>query len=117
MRTPECAMMVCFRRYVGQNVTSRLVTARLVASGVVDALGATPYFAALTLFFQLHESTFIRGRAIATLTAMTVDVAINHFITYRALRLLGSRWWRGWLTTLSFCSAESLLNVGVLSFT
>jgi hypothetical protein len=110
-------MMLCFRRYVGQDVTGRLVTARSVASGVVDALGATPYFAALTLLFRLHQSTFIRGRKIAMLTAMTVDVAINHFLTYRALRLLGSRWWRGWVTAMSFCSAESLLNVGVLSFT
>ena len=41
------------------------------------------------------QSTFIRGQAIATLSAMTVDFAINNVLIDRARRLLASLWWRG----------------------
>jgi dolichol-phosphate mannosyltransferase len=78
---------------------------------------AAQYVAVLTLLFRLHQSTFIPGQAIATLSAMTVDFAINNALTYRARRLLGSRWWRFWLTFTVICSAEGLVNVGVLPFT
>jgi hypothetical protein len=86
-----------FTRHFAQDVTSRLVAASFVASALVDAFGARPYFAVLTFLFRLVQSTFIRGRgqAIATLSAMTIDFAINNVLIDRARRLLGSLWWRG----------------------
>ena len=107
----------CFTRHIAQNVASRLVAARFVASALADAFGATPYFAGLTLLFRLHQSTFIRGQAIAALRKMTVDLANNNVLIHRARRLLGSRWWDGWSTLTVICGAEGLLNVGMLSFT
>jgi hypothetical protein len=80
-----------FTRHIAQDVASRLVAARYVASALVDAFGATPYFAVLTFLFRLLQSTFIRGQAIATLSAMTVDFAINNVLISRARRMLQSR--------------------------
>jgi dolichol-phosphate mannosyltransferase len=78
---------------------------------------ATLHFAVLALLFRLHQSTFTQGQAIAALSAMMVDFAINNVLTYLARQLLGSRWWRGWLTFAVICGAEGLLNVGVFLFT
>jgi hypothetical protein len=89
----------------------------LVAAAIGDALGVTPYFAVFTFLLRLLQSTFIRGQSIATLNAMTIDFAINNVIIDRAWRVLGSPWWSGWSTFVVGCSAEGLLNVGVLSFT
>jgi hypothetical protein len=47
------------------------------------------YFVVLTLLFRLHQSTFMQGQEIATLSAMTVNFAINN--VYRLRRLLGLR--------------------------
>jgi hypothetical protein len=92
--------------------------ARDVAGRLVDTFGARSFFAVLTLLFRLHQGAFIQGQAIATLSAMTVDSAINNLLTYRARQWLGSRWWRSCsLTSLSFCGVEGLPNVGMLSFT
>jgi hypothetical protein len=83
-----------FTRDFAQDVASRLVAARFVASAFVDASGATPYFAVLTFLFRLLQSTLFRGQAIATLSAITVDFVINNVLIDRARRLLGSPWWR-----------------------
>ena|ERR1700730_12165448 len=83
-----------FTRDLAQDVASRLVAARFVASALGDAFGATPYFAVVTFFFRLLQSAFIRGHAIATLSAITVDFAINNVVIDRARRLLSSSWWR-----------------------
>ena len=104
-------------RHGAQNADSRLAAARLVAAAIGDAFGVTPYFAVFTFLLRLLQSTFIRGQSIATLNAITIDFAINSVIIDRARRVLGSPWWCGWPTFAVVCSAEGLLNVGVLSFT
>jgi dolichol-phosphate mannosyltransferase len=106
----------CTRRGA-QNAVSRLAAARSVAAAMGDAFGVTPYFAVFTFLLRLLQSTFIRGRSIATLNAMMIEFAINNVIIDRGRRVLGSRWWCGWPTFAVVCSAEALLNVGVLSFT
>jgi hypothetical protein len=45
-------------RHVVRDVASRLAAARFVASAVVDAFGATPYFAALHYIAVYLRSTF-----------------------------------------------------------
>ena len=59
----------------------------------VDALGAALYSAVLSLLFRLHQTTFVEGQTIATLSAMTMSFAINNF--HRVRQLLGSRWSHG----------------------
>src|SRR5258708_6145956 len=95
-----------FTRHFARDVASRLVAASFVASALVDAFGATPYFAVLTFLFRLLQSTFIRGQAIAALSAMTVHFVINNVLIDRARRLLGSLWWRGWATFTVICIAS-----------
>jgi hypothetical protein len=104
-------------RQGAKNAASRLAAARLVAAAIGDAFGVTPYFAVFTFILRLLQSTFIRGQPIATLSAMTIDFAINKVIIDRARRVFPSSWWCGWPTFAVVCSAEALLNVGVLSFT
>jgi hypothetical protein len=104
-------------RQGAKNAASRLAAARLVAAAIGDAFGVTPYFAVFLLLLRLLQSTFIRGQSIATLNAMTIDFAINNVIIDCARRVLGSPWWCRWPTFAVVCSAEALLNVGVLSFT
>jgi hypothetical protein len=45
---------------------------------------AAARLAVLTLLVRLHQSSFIEGQAIATLSAMTVKFAINNVLTRRA---------------------------------
>jgi hypothetical protein len=71
--------------------TRCLVAARFVACALSEAFGATPYVAAFTLVFRLHQSTFI-------------------VLTYRARKLLCSRWRRGWLKFTVICGAVGLLS-------
>jgi dolichol-phosphate mannosyltransferase len=104
-------------RQGAKNAASRLAAARLVAAAIGDTLGVTPYFAVFLFLLRLLQSAFIRGRSIATLNAMTIDIAINNVIIDHARRVLGSPWWRGWSTFAVVCSAEGPLSVGVLSFT
>jgi hypothetical protein len=104
-------------RQGAKNAASRLAAARLVAAAVGDAFGVTPYFAVFTFLLRRLQSTFIRGRSIAALNAMTVDFAVNNVIIDRARRVLGSPWWCGWSTFAVVWGAEGPLNVSVLSFT
>jgi hypothetical protein len=67
------------------------VVKRLQAEvGKLDSI----YFAILTLFFRLHQTTFIQGQVIAALGAKTVNLVIKSVLAYRDRRLceLRSLW-------------------------
>jgi putative flippase GtrA len=49
----------------------------------IRAFGATVYFAVLALLLRLHQSAFVQGQEVATLSAMTVHFAIKKVLTYR----------------------------------
>jgi putative flippase GtrA len=73
-----------------------IVVKRLRAeAGKLDSVTTGYYSAVLTLLFRLHQSTFIQGQAIAALSAMTVNFAINNVFTHWVRQLLASRWLRG----------------------
>jgi hypothetical protein len=63
-----------------------IVVKRLHAA---DALGAALYSAVLSLLCRLHQTTFVEGQTIATLSAMAMSFAINNF--HRVRQSLGSR--------------------------
>lgn len=54
-----------FPRYIAQDAARRLVAARFVASALVDAFGATPYFAAFTFLFRLLQSALFAARRVS----------------------------------------------------
>jgi hypothetical protein len=51
----------------------------------VDKLDSI-YFAILTLFFRLHQTTVIQGQVIAALGAKTVNLVIKSVLAYRDRR-------------------------------
>jgi dolichol-phosphate mannosyltransferase len=73
------------------------------------------HFAVFTLVFQELHSRFVVGQAVAILSAMTFNYAVNNILTYRDLRLRGMRWLRGWASFVLACSIGGFANLGVAS--
>jgi hypothetical protein len=49
----------------------------------------TRYASLLTVLVRVHQSVFIQGQTIATLSAMTIGFAIKNARKYRARRMTG----------------------------
>jgi dolichol-phosphate mannosyltransferase len=92
-----------------------IVPARFLAFSIVGAAGVAVHFAVLTLLFQGLQRGFVEGQAVATLTAMTFNYAVNNVLTYRDMRLRGTRWLRGWASFVLACSLGGFANLGVAS--
>jgi dolichol-phosphate mannosyltransferase len=86
---------------------------RFLAFSFIGAVGLFVHLAVLTLVFQGLRRSFVEGQAIATLCAMTFNYVINNVLTYRDMRLRGTRWLRGWATFVLACSIGGLANLGV----
>jgi dolichol-phosphate mannosyltransferase len=93
----------------------RWIPVRFLAFSIVGAVGVAVHFAVLTLVFQTLQRGFIEGQAIATLSAMTFNYAVNNVLTYRDMRLRGRRWLRGWASFVLACSIGGFANLGVAS--
>jgi dolichol-phosphate mannosyltransferase len=93
----------------------RWIPVRFLAFSIVGAVGVAVHFAVLYLVFQGLQRGFIAGQAIATLCAMTFNYAVNNVLTYRDMRLRGTRWLRGWASFVLACSIGGFANLGVAS--
>ncbi len=91
------------------------VPVRFLAFSIVGGVGVAVHFAALTLVLWLAHGTFVVAQAVATLSAMTFNFAVNNVLTYRDKRLHGARWLRGWVSFVLACSVGGFANVGVAS--
>jgi dolichol-phosphate mannosyltransferase len=91
------------------------IPVRFLAFSIVGAAGVAVHFAVLTLVFQGLHRGFVAGQAVATLTAMTFNYAVNNILTYRDMRLSGMRWLRGWASFVLACSIGGIANLGVAS--
>jgi dolichol-phosphate mannosyltransferase len=91
------------------------IPVRFLAFSIVGAMGVAVHFAVLTLVFQGLHSGFVAGQAVATLSAMTFNYAVNNVLTYRDMRLRGARWLRGWASFVLACSIGGAANLGVAS--
>jgi dolichol-phosphate mannosyltransferase len=92
-----------------------LIPVRFLAFSIVGAVGIAVHFAVLTLVFQELHGGFVVGQAVATLSAMTFNYAVNNILTYRDLRLRGMRWLRGWASFVLACSIGGFANLGIAS--
>jgi dolichol-phosphate mannosyltransferase len=93
----------------------RWIPVRFLAFSIVGAAGVAVHFAVLALVFQTLQRGFVAGQAIATLSAMTFNYAVNNVLTYRDMRLRGRRWLRGWASFVLACSIGGFANLGVAS--
>lgn len=91
------------------------IPVRFLAFSMVGAAGLAVHLAVLTSVFQGLHRSFTAAQAIATLCAMSFNYAINNVLTYRDMRLRGTRWLRGWATFVLACSFGGLANIGVAS--
>ncbi len=93
-----------------------IVPARFVGFALVGGLGVLVHFCVLATAFKALHEPFIPSQAIATLSAMTFNFALNNVLTYRDVRLRGWRWLTGWLSFVAVCSIGAVANVGVASY-
>jgi dolichol-phosphate mannosyltransferase len=93
----------------------RWIPVRFLAFSIVGAMGIAVHFAVLTLIFQKMHHSFVEGQAVATLSAMTFNFAVNNVLTYRDMRLRGLQWLRGWASFVFACGIGGFANLGLAS--
>ena len=87
---------------------------RFLLFGVVGGLGLIVHMLILALAF--HAGFRIAtSQAIAVVTAMTFNFALNNLVTYRDRRLTGWGFLQGLLSFYAVCSLGAVVNVGVAS--
>lgn len=92
-----------------------IIPPRLILFGFVGTLGLFVHLITLAAF--LHAgAAFGVSQAIAVLTAMTSNFALNNLITYRDRRLTGWRFLKGLVSFYSVCSIGAIANVGAATF-
>ena len=78
--------------------------------------GVVVHFLALATTFKFLGLQFSIAQTIATLSAMTSNFAFNNILTYRDMRLRGSRFLTGLFTFYLVCRIGVIANVGVANF-
>jgi dolichol-phosphate mannosyltransferase len=87
---------------------------RFLLFGLVGGLGLVVHMLILALAFHAGLP-LTTSQAIAVVTAMTFNFALNNLVTYRDRRLTGWRFLRGLLSFYAVCSVGAIGNVGVAS--
>jgi len=97
-------------------LVGHIVPARFIGFAAVGGLGVIVHFLVLGIAFKSLHAPFMPSQALATVTAMTFNFAVNNVLTYRDVRLRGWRWFTGWLSFVAVCSVGAFANVGVASY-
>ena len=92
-----------------------IVPVRFVTFSIVGGMGVLVHLLVLISLFELLERPFTESQTIATYVAMAFNFTINNVLTYRDRRLVGWRWFRGWISFTLICSVGALANVGIAS--
>jgi dolichol-phosphate mannosyltransferase len=82
---------------------------------LVGSAGVLIHMVALYVLL-VFGSRFSAGQALATLTAMTFNFAVNNVLTYRDRRLSGLQWFRGLLSFIAVCGLGAFANVGLADY-
>ena len=90
----------------------RLVPPRLVFFAIVGGIGLLIHMFILVLTLRAGF-TFPVSQALAVLTAMTTNFALNNQVTYRDRRLTGRRFLYGLFSFYLICSVGAVASVGV----
>lgn len=91
----------------------RYVPVRFVLFAIVGCTGLGIHLAVLAVANPLLGISFDIAQSLATLTAMTTNFLLNNLLTYRDLRLRGSRLLRGLISFYLVCAVGAVANVGV----
>jgi dolichol-phosphate mannosyltransferase len=93
-----------------------ILPARFILFSLVGLSGVVIHFLALATTFKFVGLQFSIAQTIATLSAMTSNFAFNNILTYRDMRLRGSRFLTGLFTFYLVCGIGVIANVGVANF-
>ena len=93
-----------------------ILPARFILFSLVGLSGVVVHFLALATTFKFVGLQFSIAQTIATLSAMTSNFAFNNILTYRDMRLRGSRFLTGLFTFYLVCGIGVIANVGVANF-
>ena len=105
-----------FGMLLADKTIGRFVPVRFVAFTIVGGLGVFVHMVALSVSLKGLRLDFLRSQAIATVTAMIFNFALNNVLTYRDRRLRGWRWWTGLASFIAACSIGAIANVGVANY-
>lgn len=105
----EYAMLLCDKLVGG------VIPPRFLFFGLVGGTGVLSHFVTLSLLHRGLGASFDVAQAVATLVAMTSNFALNNLLTYRDVRLTGSRWWIGLASFCAVCGIGAVANVGIAS--
>ncbi|MDQ6618480.1 MAG: GtrA family protein, partial [Pseudomonadota bacterium] len=94
----------------------RFIPVRFVSFAIVGGAGVVMHFATLTLLYMLIGVNFVASQAVATVSAMVFNFAVNNVLTYYDVRFTGLRWFAGLLSFVLVCSVGAVANVGVADF-
>ena len=93
-----------------------ILPARFILFSLVGLSGVVVHFLALATTFKFLGLQFSIAQTIATLSAMTSNFAFNNILTYRDMRLRGSRFLTGLFTFYLVCGIGVIANVGIANF-
>jgi dolichol-phosphate mannosyltransferase len=93
-----------------------ILPARFIMFSLVGLSGVFVHFLALVVTFKFLGLQFAIAQTIATLGAMTSNFALNNILTYRDMRLRGTRFLTGLFTFYLVCGIGVIANVGIANF-
>ena len=94
----------------------RIVPAKFVIFSFVGSLGVAVHLAVLWLLFKVLNVDFETSQAVATLTALSSNFALNNVFTYHDRRLIGWAWIRGWVTFALVSLIGAMANIGIATY-
>src|SRR3954469_6220094 len=94
-------------------LTHDVVSLRFLLFAMVGGTGLVVHLAALFIAHEIFQEPFAEAQAAGALIAMTSNLILNNFLTYRDQRLKGFAILRGLLLFYLVCGVGLLANVGV----
>lgn len=109
----DSAVVLEYVELLLDKLVGRYVPAKLIMFGAVGAAGAIVHMSLLGMLLNVANAPFSIAQAVATLSAMTFNFALNNELTYRDRRLTGAKWFVGLFSFAAACGLGAVANVGL----
>jgi dolichol-phosphate mannosyltransferase len=106
----QCALLLA------EKTLGRYMPVRMIAFGLVGAVGVGVHFAVLSTLLFAGGARFTIAQTVATCTAIIANFGINNLFTHSDRTLTGRDWWRGLASFALICGFGAVANVGIASF-
>jgi len=112
----DAGIVLDFAALVTAKLTNDAVSFRFLMFCLVGTTGIAIHMAALQVAVEELALRFAAAQAVATVTAITWNFALNNLVTYRDRRLAGWRFLTGLLRFQLVCAVGAISNVGAASW-